>query len=92
MWGDLAPGRALQVLLRFSPIASLAFLNPEGIKDGPRRRVKFWMERIITNSAGTLSFTGSLVSFPFLTQNTPLLTLTQGTQFIHLLKKETSEK
>lgn len=74
-------GGLCKVLLRFSPI-----------KDGLRRRVKFPMERLMTNSSGSLSFRRSLVSFPFLTHNNPLLILTQGTQFIPLLKRETSEK
>lgn len=81
-------GGPCKVLLRFIPVVSLASLNPEGIKDGERRRVKFQMERLIINSAGALSFRRNLVSFPLLTHNSTLLILTQGTTSFTFSKKK----
>ena len=81
-------GGPCKVLLRFIPIVSLASLNPEGIKDRERRRVKFRMERLIINSAGALSFRQNFVSFPLLTHNSTLLILTQGTSSLTFSKKK----
>ena len=54
--GACVPGKAL---LGFSPHFSLILLNPEGNRDGMRRRIKFWIERLIINLARELSFSGT---------------------------------
>ena len=51
-------GGPLRVLLSFDP-PFLILLSPEGNRDGTRKGIKFWIERLIRNSAEELGFTGS---------------------------------
>ena len=53
------PGGPHSVLLSFSPPFSLLLLNPEGNRSGTRKEIKFWIERLIINSAGKPSFRGT---------------------------------
>ena len=49
-------GGPLRVLLGFNPPFPLILLNPEGNRYGTRKGIKFWIERLIVNSAGELGF------------------------------------
>ena len=44
------------VLLSLNPPFSLILLNPEGDRSGTRKGIKFWVQRLIINLAGELSF------------------------------------
>lgn len=56
--GAFVTGSAPQGPTRFqSPLSSILF-NPEGNRNRISRRVKFWIERLIINSAGELSLSG----------------------------------
>ena len=57
--GVLSLGRPSRVLLSFNPPSSLIPLNPEGNRDGTRKGIKFWIERLITNLVGELGFRGT---------------------------------
>ena len=47
------------VLLGFTLPFSLILLNPEGTSVGQKKRIKFWMERLIINLARVLGFRGT---------------------------------
>ena len=53
--GLLYWGGPYRVPLRFNPI-SLILLNPEGNRGRTRKGIKFWIERVIINSAWKFSF------------------------------------
>lgn len=59
MEGLLYPGRPLRVLLGFSFLFSLILLDPKVSRDGARKGIRFWIERLIINLAGDLSFGGT---------------------------------
>ena len=66
--GGLYLGRPRRVLLSFSLPFSLIVLNPEGDRDGTRKGIKLWTERLIRNSAWGLGFRDSSHSLDFLYQ------------------------
>ena len=53
--GTFVPEKAHTVLFGFNPPFSSIFLNSEGNRSGTRKGIKFWIERLIINSA-ELSF------------------------------------
>ena len=57
--GLLYLGGPCRVLLGFSPPFSLIPLNLEGNRGMTRMGIKFWIERLIINSAGELSVGGT---------------------------------
>ena len=57
---SLYPGRPHRVLFDSNPLFSLILLSPEGNGGRRRKGIKFWMERLIINSAGELGFRGRL--------------------------------
>ena len=52
------PGGPCRVLLGFDPPISLILLNHEGNKGETRMGIKFWIEKLIINSAGELGLGG----------------------------------
>ena len=52
-------GGPRRILLGFNAPFSLILLNPEGNRGGTRKGIKFWIERLIINLAGELSFRGT---------------------------------
>ena len=48
-----------RILLGVNPRFSLILLNLEGNRGGTRKGIKFWIERLIINSAEELSFRGT---------------------------------
>ena len=64
--GGLYLGRPRRVLLSFSLPFSLIVLNAEGDRDGTRKGIKLWTERLIINSAWELGFRDSSHSLDFL--------------------------
>ena len=57
--GFPAQGGSHRVLLTFDFPFSVIFLNLEGNTCWTRKGIKFWIERIIVNSAEELSFRGT---------------------------------
>ena len=45
-----------RILLGFNPSFSLIFLNLEGKSYGTRKRIKFWIKKLVRNSAVEFSF------------------------------------
>ena len=56
MKGLLYPGGPHRALLSFNPPFPLTRLNLEGNKDITRKGMKFWIKRLIINSAEELGF------------------------------------
>ena len=55
----LVPRGPCRVLLSVSAPFSLMLLNAEGNRCGTRKGIKFWLERLIVNSAEELGFRGT---------------------------------